>query len=155
MRHPSPKTSFYWMCISEDLSMANCPSCSVELPEDAILCVSCGYHLSQRRHLAAAVGDSQSETREVSRDVNPYLSPQDDSSGTRKQGAYLTNYDMKTRVEFLEERVRELERRIDSTRLVAPDFFARMFAVCGHAVLGYFIVLTLIFLLLSVVRALT
>ena len=135
--------------------MANCPSCNVELPEDAILCVSCGYHLLQRKHLETAVDDSQLETTEASRDVNPYLSPQDDSSGTRKHGAYRTNFDMNTRVEFLEERVRELERRIDLTRLVAPDFIARTFAVCGHALLGYFIVQMIIFIILGVTRAFT
>ena len=50
------------------------------------------------------------------------------------------NYDMDTRVEFLEERVRALEKRIDSTRLLSPGFFVRMLAVCGHAALGYFLI---------------
>jgi len=52
-------------------STTNCPSCHAALPPAAVLCVNCGYHLQQQRHLG-----STSESREARPPSdNPYQSP--------------------------------------------------------------------------------
>ena len=117
--------------------MTLCPSCKTELPNDAVLCVGCGFHLADGVHLAAAASDDRPHPESPANDDNPYRSPTDAAGGPLRESRLRENYDNDTRVEYLEQRVRELERRVDATRLLSPGFFARMFVVCGYAVLGY------------------
>ena len=112
--------------------MPRCPSCNKELPSNAVLCVACGYHLVEGKHLAAVISPGAEGDPS-----NPYQPPMAAGSATQP---YVRNYDPATRLEFLEERVRELERRVDGTRLLSPSFFSRMFAVLGFWILGYLVV---------------
>lgn len=117
----------------------HCPNCNEALPAGAIICVSCGYHLKEGRVLRTVVEPAPA-TIPSTQDDNPYRAPSphgtyavDDS----KRVGPTKNYDPNTRLEWLENRVRELERRIDGTWLTAPGFFTRMWAVFGYAVLAY------------------
>ena len=132
--------------------MAVCPSCNAELADDAVLCVGCGFHLKEGTHLATAVGEAHARS-DAPADDNPYRSPADGVGGVHRRPLSHPNYDIDTRVEHLEQRVRELERRVDATRLVAPDFFTRLLAVCCYAVLGYLLVVLIFVVLSAVFRA--
>lgn len=50
-----------------------CPSCSAGLAAGAVLCVSCGYHLEQRRHLTSAPSSGRHAVPATS--GNQYSSP--------------------------------------------------------------------------------
>lgn len=45
---------------SSDADVSRCPSCDSEVGEDAVLCISCGYHLQKGAHLEV---DSRRERR--------------------------------------------------------------------------------------------
>src|SRR5262245_25411588 len=62
-----------------------CPSCGAPLATDAVLCISCGYHLKLERHLATAI---EKEARPPV-DPNPYapstsITPQGEPSRSRE-----------------------------------------------------------------------
>ncbi|MBA4370219.1 MAG: hypothetical protein C0418_01400 [Coriobacteriaceae bacterium] len=56
-------------------------------------------------------------------------------------------------IAFLEQRITALERRLPNTRLIAPSFWTRMWAVFGHYFVASFI-LGIIVWLISFVLAL-
>jgi hypothetical protein len=70
-------------------------------------------------------------------DENPYQAPDLSLAAPVRKKELEKNLDLETRVFWLEERVRELERRVHGTRLTAPDFGTRMFAVFGLWLLAY------------------
>jgi hypothetical protein len=40
-----------------EAAAVHCPSCGKPLPDRAVLCIACGYHLQERRTLPSAVAD--------------------------------------------------------------------------------------------------
>jgi hypothetical protein len=122
-----------------------CPACQAALAPGAVLCVTCGYHLAQGKRLQTSVesaGEPLEAGPDVADDGNPYRSP---AQVSRTSPDYAQrNYDPETRIAWLEDRVRQLERRIDGTRLVSPSFFTRMWAIIGYSILGYLIISTIV-----------
>jgi hypothetical protein len=135
--------------------MTVCPSCKIELPDNAVLCVGCGFHLKDGMHLAMTVGEDPPASDSVSDENNPFRSPADTTGRDERKLPYQQNYDLDTRVGHLEERVRALERRVDATRLVAPGFFTRMQAVTGYTVLGFFLAVLVYSFLRALIRAIS
>jgi hypothetical protein len=118
---------------------SRCPGCGAELPPGAVLCVACGYDLKEGRQLETVREPLVAEilTRAPPRDDNPYRPPDPTLAAPVRKKELEKNLDLETRVFWLEERLRELERRVNGTRLTAPDFATRMFAVFGLWLLGY------------------
>ena len=143
--------------------MSQCPSCGASLPEGAVLCVQCGFHLQEGKRLTTESATPEiapaAEPPAAAAAGNPYQSPAAAPTGlfagkTRDGGRLRHNYDVPTRVTYLEERVRELERRVDSTWLLSPNFLMRMLAVWGFAMLANLMIWLIIFFLTLVARAL-
>jgi hypothetical protein len=117
-----------------------CPECGAELAPGAVLCVSCGFDLKEGRKLETVrepeaedvVPHSEpelggaAEVRDPPRELPDLALP----APARKK-ELEKNLDLETRVFWLEERLRELERRVSGTSLTSRDFGVRMFAVFG------------------------
>ncbi len=119
---------------------ARCPECGADLPPGAVLCVNCGYDLREGRRLEtvrepapAALDAETAETTEAAEYRLPDLSL---AAPIRKK-ELEKNLDLETRVFWLEERLRELERRVAGTRLTSPEFSTRVFAVMGLWLVGF------------------
>ncbi len=110
-----------------------CPGCHTELAANAVLCVTCGYHLKEGRRLETEVAP---EAGPEPPDPNPYRSPANDFAGSQLGPVPADGRSMLSRIEALESQVRVLERRINSTKLLSPDFFTRMLAVAGYVLLA-------------------
>jgi hypothetical protein len=119
-----------------------CPGCGAELAPGAVLCVGCGYDLQAGRKLETVrepeppesnlhVPFDEPETI-AARQVREPPGPPDPSLPAPERKKELEkNLDLETRVFWLEERLRELERRVSGTHLTSRDFGVRMFAVFG------------------------
>jgi hypothetical protein len=116
-----------------------CPGCGAKLPPGAVLCVACGYDLQEGRQLETVREPLVDEllTRIPRREeIAPSLPDPSLAAPVRKK-ELEKNLDLETRVFWLEERVRELERRVNGTRLTASEFASRMFAVLGLWLIGF------------------
>ncbi len=107
-----------------------CPDCGAELPSGAVLCVTCGYHLKEGRRLETVRAPGPAESAPL--EEPPYLPPDVSLSAPVRKKELEKNLDLETRMFWLEERVRELEKRVRGTQLTAPDFATRIFAVFAH-----------------------
>ncbi len=116
-----------------------CPNCGAELPSGAVLCVACGYDLKEGRRLETVREPVDAETIPEPRTLeeNPYLPPDLSLAAPVRKKELEKNLDLETRVFWLEERVRELERRVRGTQLTAPDFATRVFAVFAHWLMAF------------------
>jgi hypothetical protein len=121
------------------LPTLHCPGCGAELPPGAVLCVACGYDLKEGRQLETVREPLVDEllTRVPNREESAYQPPEPSLAAPVRKKELEKNLDLETRVFWLEERLRELERRVNGTRLTAPEFTARMFAVLGLWLLGF------------------
>ncbi len=116
-----------------------CPNCGAELPPEAVLCVACGYDLREGRRLETVREPAPDEPLPQPKPLDePSYTPPDPSLAAPVRKKELEkNLDLETRVFWLEERVRELERRVTGTGLTAREFSIRTFAVFGHWLLGF------------------
>ena len=85
---------------------------------------------------------------------NPYQPP-GEAVPVADRGSPFTDSDGgEDRLAVLEGKVRLLERRINDTRLVSPRFFLRMLAVWGYWILGYILLVAIVFAFMALMRAL-
>lgn len=130
--------------------VSSCPNCRTALPAQAVICVSCGYSLRDGKLLTTVVESPSGErpTAAVRDDGNPYRAPSPHDtyavSEPRRSGLPESR-ESNFRIESLEHRIRELERRIDGTWLVAPGFFTRVWAVFGHMMMANLIIFIIYF----------
>jgi hypothetical protein len=98
-----------------------------------VLCIACGYDLQAGRRLETVRAPSPEELllKRPSKETE-YAPPDVSLAAPLRKKELEKNLDLETRVFWLEERLRELERRVGGTRLTASDFATRMFAVFGH-----------------------
>jgi uncharacterized Zn finger protein (UPF0148 family) len=114
-----------------------CPDCRAPLTPGAVLCVACGYDLKEGRKLETVREPEAPEAGpphapHVAEEVREPAAPPDLSLPAPARKKELEkNLDLETRVFWLEERQRELERRVSGTHLTSRDFGVRMFAVFG------------------------
>ena len=97
----------HW-AITEELGMADsssplevhCPNCKAMLPDEAVLCVACGYHLKEGLHVAnitrpdADVGQASSH--------NPYRSPSSAPSSRVRPFALIPLFTINGRITRLQ-----------------------------------------------------
>jgi hypothetical protein len=120
---------------------SQCPNCKAALPANAVICVACGLHLKEGKMLKTTVESSSGPASAISLQQrgNPYRAPTTGDTyavGGPTNSVRAPSSDWSPRLESLEHRIRELERRIDGTRLVAPGFFTRMWAVFGYMMMA-------------------
>ena len=66
-----------------------CPECDAGLPEGAVLCVSCGYHLEKGKHLKTRHGEQGTGTAwDADLDWNPRFGLVTVGIGTGRPGCY-------------------------------------------------------------------
>jgi hypothetical protein len=108
-----------------------CPDCGADLAPGAVLCVACGFDLKEGRKLQT-VREPEGPPPALPEDPAPPVELPDLSLPAPERKKELEkNLDLETRVFWLEERLRELERRVNGTHLTSRDFGVRMFAVFG------------------------
>ena len=116
-----------------------CVHCGAPLSSAATPCHACGYH-QQGGRPAESPPAAASRAAGQSGGTNPYQAPASAESGagggTGLPGSRKTplvgDFAADARLDWLEQRVNELERRVNGTRLVSPSFFSRMWAVVGY-----------------------
>ena len=109
-------------------SEQRCPECGAELPPGAVLCVGCGFDLQEGRKLETV---REPDVPEEPLERPEYRIPDLSLAASERKKQLEKNLDLETRIFWLEEQVRDLQRRVGGTRLTAPEFSTRMFAVFG------------------------
>ncbi|MBW3598812.1 MAG: zinc ribbon domain-containing protein [Planctomycetes bacterium] len=112
----------------------HCPECGAELPPGAVLCVACGFDLKEGRQLETV---REPEVTEPPAERPEYRIPDLSLAATERKKELEKTLNLETRIFWLEEQVRDLQRRVSGTRLTAPEFSTRMFAVLGLWLVGF------------------
>ena len=118
---------------ASDASGNRCPSCDSVIPENAVLCVACGFNLQTGTHLATIVerGSSESAPQSDGSD-NPYASPLHSTTG--KQVDDTGEFDLtesgaqkaeavaeQARIEKEKERLRISLSNLTQSKLIVMD----------------------------------
>ena len=106
-----------------------CPECGAALPAGAVLCIACGFDLQEGRRLETIRQPEGPRPELVERPAPRIVEPSETSPERKPDGE--KDGSLESRIIFLEEQVRTLQRRVGATRLTSPEFATRMFAVFG------------------------
>jgi len=79
----------------------------------------------------------------VSSPTNPYESPREATSNFKDSDA--------PQIADLQRRIAELERRLGKNWLVSSNHLLRILGIWGYLILGYMVVITIFFAIMSVV----
>ncbi len=125
-----------------------CPGCSTRVePRPDGSCPQCGLVIADKSSGPAVSAQFQANHDQGSQPANPY-----ESTRILESIPDSPSPPGSPDLARLESRIRQLEWRLEQSRLFSPNFFTRLLAVFGHWFLGYFMI-ACIFVLIGIILA--